>query len=85
MLVFAKRAKSKDNPVRENWVIESEIGNPKRKEEISNNTRASEETAGWETIKILLSMGGKYLLEPEVLRSGKRHESENSRVAFNWF
>lgn len=45
--------------MRENWVLESEIGNPKRKEKIKSNVVASQDIAGLETIKVLLSMGEK--------------------------
>lgn len=48
---------------------------PQKEGKISNNTTTSEEIAvGWETNKNRAYMGGKYLLEPEVLRSGKEAE-----------
>lgn len=48
--------------MREDKIIGSEIGNPKRREKIKKNVTASEDTAGLESIKILLNMGGKCLL-----------------------
>lgn len=54
---FSIKARGKGSTVREDKVIECDTGNPKKKEKIKKNVIASQQIAGRETTKIILSMG----------------------------